>query len=70
MPAAAAKVLIRASPARVANSPAGTALADQRHRLPAAVTFLVAASGIAVGGIGAAFWGLVAGSVMLLVLPR
>ena len=49
---------------------AGTALADQRHRLPAAVTFLVAASGIAVGGIGAAFWGLVAGSVMLLVLPR
>jgi benzoate membrane transport protein len=34
-----------------------------------AVTFLVAASGLTVLGVGAAFWGLVAGIVISLVLP-
>lgn len=38
-----------------------TALADERHRFAAVVTFAVSASGLAVLGIGAAFWGLVAG---------
>ncbi len=43
-------------------SAAGSALADGEHREAAAVTFLVAASGVAFGGIGAAFWGLLAGA--------
>ncbi len=42
-------------------SAAGSALADGDHREAAAITFLVAASGVAFGGIGAAFWGLLAG---------
>ncbi|WP_243697112.1 benzoate/H(+) symporter BenE family transporter [Aeromicrobium phragmitis] len=37
---------------------------------PAIVTFLVAASGISVWGIGAAFWALVAGVIAHLVLRR
>ncbi|MGN6444584.1 benzoate/H(+) symporter BenE family transporter [Amnibacterium sp.] len=37
-------------------------------RVAAAVTFLVVGSGIAVAGIGSAFWGLVAGGVALAVL--
>lgn len=45
------------------------ALATEDERLPAILTFVTAASGITVFGIGAAFWGLVAG-IMLLVLLR
>ncbi|WP_425411605.1 benzoate/H(+) symporter BenE family transporter [Leucothrix mucor] len=37
------------------------ALADVAEREPALITFLVTASGIVLGGIGAAFWGLIAG---------
>ncbi|WP_205843616.1 benzoate/H(+) symporter BenE family transporter [Nakamurella deserti] len=47
---------------------AGAALADARHREAGAVTFVVAASGIAVGGVSAAFWALVAGGLYLLVV--
>ncbi|ROQ64256.1 benzoate membrane transport protein [Rathayibacter sp. PhB152] len=44
---------------------------DARLRLPAAATLLVTASGIAVAGIGSAFWGLVVGLVVLAWLhPR
>lgn len=43
------------------------ALADPRHRDAAALTFLVTLSGISVAGIGAAFWGVVAGVVTLSV---
>jgi benzoate membrane transport protein len=43
------------------------ALAEPRHRDAAAITFLVTLSGISVAGIGAAFWGVVAGSVTLVV---
>ncbi|MGD9804557.1 MAG: benzoate/H(+) symporter BenE family transporter [Hyphomicrobiaceae bacterium] len=43
----------------------GTALADERHRFAAVVTFAVTASGIAVAGIGSAFWGLIAGLIVL-----
>ena len=46
------------------------ALRDESDREPALVTFLVTASGLSLGGIGAAFWGLVAGVVTLLVLRR
>ena len=49
-------------------SAAGAALADGQHRDAAAVTFLVAASGVAFGGIGAAFWGLLGGAVYLGVM--
>ncbi|MCM5569696.1 benzoate/H(+) symporter BenE family transporter [Burkholderiaceae bacterium FT117] len=44
------------------------AVADERQREPALVTFLVTASGLALWGIGSAFWGLVAGLLALLVL--
>ncbi|MBL8352248.1 MAG: benzoate/H(+) symporter BenE family transporter [Burkholderiaceae bacterium] len=43
------------------------ALAEPRHRDAAALTFLVTLSGISVAGIGAAFWGVVAGSIALAV---
>lgn len=40
-------------------------------RLPAAITFLVVGSGIAVAGVGSAFWGVVAGGLALAILtPR
>lgn len=38
-----------------------TALADERDREAALITFLVTASGLSLFGIGSAFWGLVAG---------
>lgn len=46
------------------------ALKDEGGREPALLTFLVTASGLSLGGIGSAFWGLVAGGVALLVLRR
>ena len=39
-------------------------------RVPAAITFLVVGSGIAVAGVGSALWGLIAGGVALAVLVR
>ncbi|WP_263970693.1 benzoate/H(+) symporter BenE family transporter [Leptolyngbya sp. KIOST-1] len=45
-----------------------TALRDDRDREPALITFLVTASGVTLLGIGSAFWGLIAGSLALLVL--
>lgn len=44
------------------------AIDDPGERLPAVVTFLVAASGIAIAGVSAAFWALVAGLVVRFVL--
>jgi benzoate membrane transport protein len=41
------------------------ALDEPRHRIAAIVTFLVVASGIAVLGIGSAFWGLLCGAVTM-----
>ncbi len=43
----------------------GSALADERHRFAAVVTFAVTASGLAVLGVGSAFWGLLAGLLVL-----
>ena len=47
-----------------------SAMRDERDREAALVTFLVTASGISVAGIGATFWGLLAGSLVLLVMRR
>jgi benzoate membrane transport protein len=44
------------------------AFADEDMRLPAIVTFATTASGITVGGIGGAFWGLVAGLALQFAL--
>jgi len=44
------------------------AIDDPGERIPAVVTFLVAASGISVLGVSAAFWALVAGLVVRAVL--
>ena len=75
--AGAAAVLVSGSPPLLIQTVAGlallgslagaltTALSEERERLPAVVTFAVAASGIAVFGIGAPFWALVAGGVLL-----
>jgi len=41
------------------------ALAVEKHRDAAAITFLVTLSGVTLGGIGAPFWGVVAGGVAL-----
>ena len=43
---------------------------EDRDREAALITFLVTASGFSFGGIGAAFWGLVAGGIALLLRPR
>jgi benzoate membrane transport protein len=42
-----------------------SALAREDERIPAVVTFVTAASGISFFGIGTAFWGLLAGVVLL-----
>jgi benzoate membrane transport protein len=44
-----------------------TALAGEREREAALVTFLVTASGVTLAGVGSAFWGLVAGVLALLM---
>ncbi|CAH1673053.1 MULTISPECIES: benzoate/H(+) symporter BenE family transporter [unclassified Chelatococcus] len=46
------------------------ALSRETGRLPALVTFVTTASGISIFGIGAAFWGLVAGGLMLMLERR
>lgn len=46
---------------------ASSALQEGDHREAAALTFVVAASGMTIGGVGAAFWSLVAGGLVLLV---
>lgn len=44
------------------------ALVVEETRLPAALTFITTASGITIVGVGAPFWGLVAGIGMMVVL--
>ena len=44
-----------------------TALKEEKHRDAACLTFLVTLSGLSVAGVGSAFWGVVAGSLALLV---
>lgn len=44
-----------------------TALQNEPHREAALITFLVTLSGVAIAGVGSAFWGVVAGSVALFV---
>lgn len=51
--------------ATIANS-LQMAVQDEGQREPALITFLVTASGMTLFGIGAAFWGLVAGVIALL----
>jgi benzoate membrane transport protein len=46
------------------------ALREEHEREAALVTFLVTASGLTMAGIGAAFWGLIAGGAVLLALRR
>ena len=43
------------------------ALREEGHREAALITFLVTLSGVVVGGVGSAFWGVVAGSLALFV---
>ncbi len=44
-----------------------TAMRDERQREAALITFLVSASGLSLWGVGAAFWGVVAGALALAV---
>ncbi len=74
-----AAALVAASPPLLIQSVAGlallgsfagalsTALARDDQRLPAMVTFLVSASGTTFFGIGAAFWGLLAGGLLMAI---
>ncbi len=43
------------------------AVKDEQHREAALITFLVTLSGVTLGGVGSAFWGVVAGALALLV---
>ena len=43
----------------------GSALASEEERFAAVLTFVVSASGLSLLGVGAAFWGLVAGLAVL-----
>src|SRR5581483_8007513 len=45
-----------------------TALAREDDRLPAVLTFVTTASGVSILGIGAAFWGLLAGGALMFLL--
>ncbi|HEX4765720.1 MAG TPA: benzoate/H(+) symporter BenE family transporter [Lichenihabitans sp.] len=75
--AGVAAVLVTASPPLLIEAVAGLALigsfggamagalADERARVPAVVTFMTAASGVAFFGIGSAFWGLLAGGLLM-----
>jgi benzoate membrane transport protein len=75
--AAFAVAFIAASPASIIEAVAGlalmgsfasalaSALARVDDRIAVAVTFLTTASGISVFGIGASFWGLLAGGVLM-----
>ncbi|MGW4634955.1 benzoate/H(+) symporter BenE family transporter [Nocardia sp. NPDC004415] len=79
---AALVTLIAAAPAGTLETVAGlallatlaaalsSALTDPADRLPALVTFLVAASGTTLFGIGGAFWALLAGLALRRFLPR
>lgn len=72
-----ASALVAASPPVIITAVAGlamlgalvsavtVALDDPRHRLVAIVTFLTVASGVVVGGIGSAFWGLLVGGIVM-----
>ncbi|HWA48976.1 MAG TPA: benzoate/H(+) symporter BenE family transporter [Dongiaceae bacterium] len=51
----------------LANS-ASAALAEEKDRLPAVLTFVTTASGLSFFGIGAAFWGLIAGGILMALL--
>ncbi len=44
-----------------------SATGDERYREASVISYFVVLSGISLGGIGSAFWGIVAGSVVLLV---
>jgi benzoate membrane transport protein len=75
--AGAATALMAAAPPSLIEAVAGLALlpafanamrgalADEVSREAAVVTFLTAASGVSIAGVGGAFWGLAAGGVML-----
>lgn len=77
--AGVAGALVAASPSILITAVAGlallgalvsavaSALEAPEHRITAIATFLVVASGISVAGIGSAFWGLVAGGVLMLL---
>lgn len=43
------------------------ALQEEKHREAALITFLVTLSGVAIAGIGSAFWGVAAGAIALFV---
>jgi benzoate membrane transport protein len=43
-------------------------VSDAERREPALITFLVTASGLHILGIGAAFWGIVAGLIASFIL--
>jgi benzoate membrane transport protein len=45
----------------------GAAMKEEKSREPALVTFLVTASGLVLWGVGAAFWGVAAGALALVV---
>jgi benzoate membrane transport protein len=80
MLAGVATAFVSASPPLLIEAVAGLALLsaligavvaaveDAAHRLAAILTFLVTASGIVVGGVGSAFWGLLVGALVLLWL--
>lgn len=77
-----AAAFIAAAPPRLIQAVAGLALlpslasalagalTTETERLPVILTFTVAASGIGFFGIGPAFWGLIAGGALMLVLHR
>lgn len=80
--ASAATAFVLSSPPLLIEAVAGLALlgalgaaiasatAEAQGREAAVVTFVVTASGVALLGVGAAFWGLLAGGLMLALRPR
>jgi len=49
------------------SSSLSTALAHEAERIPAIITLITTASGVVMWGIGSAFWGLILGTMALLI---
>ena len=69
--ASGAPIFVEAVAGLALLSPFGSALhnalADSQEREAALITFLVTASGVTIYGVGGAFWGLVAGGLVLIL---
>ena len=66
----AAVLIGYSSSAMIISNALHTAVAQDSAREAAVITFVVTASGVSLFGVGAAFWGLVAGALATFIFNR